>query len=133
MISLLILRFIGMCVFHGFTISHVNIMYCLVVYLLLKYMGPITNQTVLFLFSMWLRESELKRGIILEIRDHKESSSILRGLLWALVTAYLLPQGERKINTNYLISQVRDRIHELKGFRQLIVESLVLAFGGAVM
>jgi multidrug efflux pump subunit AcrB len=43
---------------------------------------------------------------------------------WALLTVYMLPQGQRKVNSNDIIADLRRQFKEMKGFRSLQVEPL---------
>ena len=43
---------------------------------------------------------------------------------WALLTVYMLPQGQRKVNSNDIIARLRRQFRSVKGFQSLQVEPL---------
>ncbi len=43
---------------------------------------------------------------------------------WALLTVYMLPQGQRKVNSNDIIADLRNQFRAIKGFQSLQVEPL---------
>lgn len=43
---------------------------------------------------------------------------------WALLTVYMLPQGQRKVNSNDIIAGLRQQFKTVKGFQSLQVEPL---------
>jgi multidrug efflux pump subunit AcrB len=47
-----------------------------------------------------------------------------RNPAWALLTLYMLPQGQRKTNSNDLIHELRRELAGLAGFKRIVVEPL---------
>ena len=47
-----------------------------------------------------------------------------RNPAWALLTVYMLPQGQRKVNSNDIIASLRQQFKSVKGFQSLQVEPL---------
>jgi len=47
-----------------------------------------------------------------------------RNTAWALVTVYLRPQGQREVNTNTVIAELRQRVKELEGYNSIIIEPM---------
>jgi multidrug efflux pump subunit AcrB len=47
-----------------------------------------------------------------------------RNPAWALITVYMLPQGQRKINSNDIIADLRQQFKTMKSFQSLQVEPL---------
>jgi multidrug efflux pump subunit AcrB len=47
-----------------------------------------------------------------------------RNSAWALITVYMLPQGQRKTNSNAMIAELRHRFKDLKSYQSLQVEPL---------